>query len=215
GLARAVTQPRFGKILVMGQVALSLILVTGAGLFLRTVQNLWSVDAGFDREHVLLLRVDPLATGYKGAQLGALNSRLEAAVQAVPGVRSVSQSSVGLMQGRSQICCFIVPGYFPAPGERMAIRTNDVSPNYFGTVGMKLLTGRGFNDEDGAAKPRPVIVNEAFVRRYLRDGSAVGRSFGFEAQSLTEIIGVVHDAHYDGLRQPPVPLVFFPRSDNS
>jgi predicted permease len=214
GVASRVTQPRFGKILVACQVALSLVLVTGAGLFLRTLQNLRSVDAGFDREQLLLLRVDPVATGYKGAQLAGLNRRLQSAVGAVPGVRSVSQSAVGLMQGRSRICCITVPGYTPVPGERMAIRTNDVSPSYFDTVGMTVLAGRGFDDRDGAARLRPVIVNEAFIRQYFGGGAAVGRSFGFEPNSPMEIIGVVRDARYDDLRLASVPLAFFPRRDD-
>jgi predicted permease len=215
GVATGVAPPRFGKILVACQVALSLVLVTGAGLFLRTLQNLRSVDAGVDREQLLLLRVDPVATGYDSSQLAGLNHRLESAVGVVPGVRSVSQSGVGLMQGRSRICCITVPGYTPAPGERMAIRTNDVSPSYFDTVGMTVLAGRGFDDRDGAAKLRPAIVNEAFIRHYFGGGTAVGRSFGFEPNSPMEIIGVVRDARYDDLRQPSVPLAFFPRRDDS
>jgi predicted permease len=112
-------------------------------------------------------------------------------------------------------CCVTVPGYTPAPGERMAIRTNDVSPNYFGTVGMTVLAGRDFDERDGAAKLRPAIVNEAFVRQYFGNGAAVGRWFGFEPSSLMPIIGVVRDAHYDGLRQLSLPVAFFPRRDSS
>jgi predicted permease len=108
-----------------------------------------------------------------------------------------------------------VPGYTPAPGERMAIRTNDVSPNYFGTVGMTVLAGRDFDERDGSAKLRPAIVNEAFVRQYFGNGAAVGRWFGFESHSLMQIIGVVRDAHYDGLRQLALPVAFFPRRDGS
>jgi predicted permease len=212
--ARTGTRRRLGNILVVCQIALSLMLVAGAGLFLRSLQNLRAVDAGFDREHLLLLRVDVAATGYEGAQRAGLNRRLLAAVGGVPGVRSVSQSGVGLMQGRSRICCITVPGYVPALGERMAIRTNDVSPDYFSTVGMTVSAGRSFDERDSAATVRPAIVNEAFVRHYFGGGAAVGRSFGFEPDRLMEIIGVVRDAHYDGFREPAVPLAFFPRRED-
>jgi putative ABC transport system permease protein len=103
-----------------------------------------------------------------------------------------------------------VPGYKPAPGERMAIRTNDVSPEYFATVGMRLVAGRGFTPADAADPANAVIVNEAFGRRYFGGANVIGRTFGFgtAATGQRQIVGVVADAHYDGLRQPPVPMVF-------
>jgi hypothetical protein len=179
----------------------------------RTLQNLQSFDTGFDRQHVLMLRIDQQAAGYKGSQLAVLNRRLREEVEAVPGVRSVSQSANPLMGGRSRICCISVPSYIPVPGERMDIRTNEVSLRYFDTVGMTLLEGRGFTDQDRSAKPQPVIVNEAFVRRYFKGSTAVGRSFGFDGKDqLMQIVGVVRDARYDGLREPSPPLAFLPVS---
>jgi predicted permease len=95
----------------------------------------------------------------------------------------------------------------------MDIRTNEVSFRYFDTVGMTLLEGRGFTDQDRSAKPQPVIVNEAFVRRYFKGSTAVGRSFGFDGKDkLMQVVGVGRDALYDGLREPSPPLAFFPVS---
>jgi predicted permease len=200
----------FGKALVVFQIALSLMLVAGAALFVRTLQNLHSFDTGFDRKHVLMLRIDQQAAGYKGSQLAVLNRRLREEVEAVPGVRSVSQSAIPLMGGRSLTCCITVPGYIPAPGEHMDIRTNEISLRYFDTVGMTLLEGRGFTDQDRSAKPQQVVVNEAFVRRYFKGSKAVGRFFGFDGKgNLMQIVGVVHDARYDALREPSPPVAFF------
>jgi predicted permease len=200
--------------LVVFQLALSLLLVVSAGLFVRTLQKLRSIDAGFDRQHVLLLGLDAVATGYKDPQLADVYRRLLVEVEAVPGVRSASLSGVGLMGGRSRTCCITVPGYIPASDERMEIRTNDVTPSYFDTVGMTLREGRNFTEQDRAGKRQLVIVNEAFARRYFNAGSAVGRSFSFGQKSMMQIVGVVRDARYDGLREPAPPLVFFPLTDN-
>ncbi len=206
---------RFGKILVVSQIALSLVLVVAAALFVQTVRNLRIVDAGFDREHVLLAQVDSRPTGVKGPELVAMFQRMRTELAALPGVRSVSYSAIGLMQGRSRVCCFGVTDYTPAEGERMAIRTNDVSPGYFANVGMTVQAGRDFADSDGQAAVRPLVVNDAFVRQYVKAGAAVGRSFWFDRAKPMEIVGVVRDAHYDALRTAAVPLVFMPIRDNS
>ena len=206
-------QSMLGRTLVVFQIAISLVMVVGALLFIRTLQNLHTLDAGFTRQHVLLARIDPFSTGYNGAALAALNQRLRAALAAIPGVQSMSQSGVGLMSGRSRVCCFTVPGYSPAAGERMAIRTNDVTPAFFETMGMRLIEGRTFSGADAAVGIGPVIVNEAFIDKYLPGGSAVGRSVLLGKARLT-IVGVVADAQYDGLRDRPIPLVFSPARDS-
>jgi predicted permease len=202
--------PAIGRALVTAQVAMSLVLLIGAVLFVRTLGNLRTLDAGFDRSHVLMITVNPMASGLPPPALASVNARVKAALAAIPGVESVSQSGLGLMSGRSSVCCISVPGYQPAPGERMAIRTNEVSPEYFATVGMRLVTGRGFTTADGSDRSGTVIVNEAFGRRYFGGASAVGRTFGFGTgpTGQRQIVGVVADARYDGLREPPVPMVF-------
>jgi predicted permease len=218
GHARAVplgkgvsTRPRLalGRALVVAQLALSLVLVVVAALFVGTLQNLRTVDAGFDRARVLMLRIDPHAAGYDAPRRAVLNQDLRATIAALPGVQSTSQSGIGLMGGRSRTCCITVPGYTATPGERMAIRTNDVTPGYFSTLGMSLLAGRDFVEGDSTATSLPVVVNEAFARKYF-DGHAVGRSFAYGTGPAMPIVGIVADARYDGLRETSVPLVFFP-----
>jgi predicted permease len=204
-----------GRTLIVSQVALSLVLVVGAGLFVRTLHKLRALDAGFDRQRILLLRIDPYAAGYDEARRAVLNVQIREAIGAIPGVQATSQSGIGLMSGRSTTCCFAVPGYTPAQGERMAVRTNDVTADYFATVGMTLLAGRGFAAADSTARPRRVIVNQSFAARYFQGQPAVGQSFGFGKPSGMQVIGVVADAHYDGLREGSRPLIFFAAKDDA
>lgn len=213
----ASTRPRLalGRTLVVAQLALSIVLVVGAALFVRTLQNLRVLDAGFDRAGVLMLRIDPHAAGYDAPRRASLNQRLRTTIAALPGVQSTSQSGIGLMSGRSRTCCITVPGYTPAPGERMAIRTNDVTAGYFTTLGMRLLDGRDFADADSAATSRPVVVNNAFARKYFDGRRVVGRSFAFGNGPAMPIVGLVADARYDGLRETSVPLVFFPAAPDA
>jgi hypothetical protein len=114
------------------------------------------------------------------------------------------------MQGKNQTCCIQVPGYVPARDERMVIRTLRVVPEYFATLGMKVVAGRDFTVSDGTSNPTPVIVNEAFAKHFFARDWALGRSFQFNPQHRMEIIGVAKDARYDGIRGAVPPLVFFP-----
>ena len=203
-------RPAVARGLVVAQLGLSVVLVVGAGLFVRTLQSLRAIDAGFERQHVLMLRVEPFAAGYRPVEWTAINTRLVAALEAIPGVTSVSQSGIGLMSGLSRTCCLTIAGYAAAADERIAIRTNDVTPNYFATVGMRLTAGRTFEAQDAVRDPQPVIVNEAFVRRYLGGAPPLGRTFGFGQKRNLHVAAVVADARYDGLRAPAEPLIFFP-----
>ncbi len=218
GVAPSVKPPlALARSLVIVQLAVSLVLIVGAALFVRTLHNLRTVDTGFARQRVMMLRIDPFAAGYDAPRRAVLNGQLRTAISQLPGVETVSQSGIALMTGRSRTCCITVPGYTPAAGERMAIRTNDVTSEYFETVGMTRVAGRGFVQSDNLATSRPVIINEAFARKYFVGSIAdsVGRSFAFGNGPAMPIVGVVADARYDGLREPSVPLVFFPAKDDA
>ena len=200
----------FGKALVVFQVALSLMLISGAALLSRSLLNLHRFDPGFARDHVLLLRIDPVSAGYKESRTAVLNRRLLERVRAIPGVLSASLSELQLMQGKNQSCCIQVPGYVPARDERMVIRTLRVVPEYFATLGMKVVAGRDFTVSDGTSNPTPVIVNEAFAKHFFASDTALGRLFQFNPQHRMEIIGVAKDAQYDGIREVVPPFVFLP-----
>jgi predicted permease len=201
---------RFGNALVVFQVALSLMLVSGAALLSRSLLNLRRFDPGFARDHVLLLRIDPVSAGYQESRTAILNRRLLERVRAIPGVISASLSDSPLMHGKNQTCCIQVPGYMPARDERMAMRYLTVVPEYFATLGMKVVAGRDFTVSDGNSNPTPVIVNEAFAKHYFGRDRALGQSFQVNPQNRMEIIGMVKDARYDGIREAVPPLVFFP-----
>ncbi|MGA2881346.1 MAG: ABC transporter permease [Bryobacteraceae bacterium] len=209
----AFTGSRFSaaKLLVAAQVALSLLVVCGAGLFARSLRNLAQQDLGFDREHVLTVWMDPRSAGYGAAQLPGLYRRLVERVQIVPGVRSAAVSMCGLVVECRDVTGGVkISGYQPAPGEDVRIQYNFAGPGYFSTVGMHLLSGRDFTSRDSGS--RFVIVNQATVRRYFANRNPLGQRFGENLES--EIIGVVQDARVNRVREPAVPMAYCPLEGN-
>jgi hypothetical protein len=159
------------------------VLVSGAAGLVRSLWNLRRLEPGFSKDHLLLLSIDPMTAGYKGARTAILNRRLLEYVRAIPGVTSASMSSLPLMEGKSHHCCIQVPGYTPSRSERMVIRTLNVVPEYFSTLGMALVAGRESTDRDGRSEPKSVAVNEKFVSRYFNRGiAAIGKTFQFDSR---------------------------------
>ena len=199
------------KLLVAAQVALSLLVVCGAGLFARSLRNLAHQDLGFDREHVLTVWMDPRSAGYDAKQLPNLYRRLVERVQTVPGVRSAAVSMCGLVvECRTTTGNVKIAGYQPAPGEDVIIQYNYAGPGYLSTVGMHLLKGRDLTSRDSGS--RFVIVNQATVRRYFANRNPLGQRFGENLES--EIIGVVEDARVNRVREPAVPMAYEPLEGN-
>jgi predicted permease len=204
---------RAGRVLVAGQVALSLLLLVGAGLLVRSFQNLHAQDLGFVPEHVLLFDLAHGPADRTPAAMTAVEKAARDRVLAVPGVQSAGFSGM-LMFSPSDIgASFSIPGYQPPNGEPLQARYNSVSPGYFETVGMRLLAGRLFEERDNAVAAAGVtVVNESFARQFFPRG-AVGRTILFgRASSATplEIVGVVADAKYNDLRAEAKPLYFLP-----
>ncbi len=197
------------KMLVSSQVALSLVLVVGAGLFGRSLRNLLHLDAGFDREHLLTVSIDPQSVGYGKPQLGAIFRQLVERVESIPGVRSAAIAGCGLSDN-----CYSfedglqITGYQTHPGEPMLVQGNVVGPKYFSTIGMQLLEGRDFSDRDTEKSPTVAIINEAMVRRYFVGRSAIGQRFGSGTYDR-EIIGVVRDARVSSVQEAPVPMAYY------
>jgi predicted permease len=201
-----------GKILVVSQVALSLLLLIGAGLFVRTLRNLKTQDVGFDREKVLLVWSAPSHVGYTGQRLAKLFESVQARLSALPGVVSASPSSFGLLgdtRGRSPVK---VQGYTYKPDEDSGVQWNLLSPGYFSTVGMRLQLGRDFTARDTETSPRVAIVNETMARYYFGGQNPVGKHFGIrrDTGSEIEIVGVVQDARYNTLRDKDLRMMYFP-----
>ncbi|MFL5579012.1 MAG: ADOP family duplicated permease [Gemmatimonadaceae bacterium] len=198
-----------GRALVASQIALSLTLVAAAGVFVRTFRNLLAVDAGYARETVVAARLDIRAAGYTYEQLPALYARLLDAARAIPGVQSASLSLHGLAAGGRRTSGFVVPARTDSPGERPA-QENFVTPDYFRTVGMTLVSGRAFTERDTKDAPKVAVITQAAARRLFGTDSAVGGRFGYDTPADVEVVGVLRDVRPNSLREPPPPMVLRP-----
>jgi predicted permease len=204
---------RLGQGLVVAQVALSLVLVVAAVLFLRTFGALVTRDVGFDRDRVLIATADVQRSGPGRAERLAAVDRIRAAVAAVPGVAAVSASWQTPTTGMLWIENLPSADY-PSLGEAdRRVLVNYVSPAWFATYGTRLLSGREFTDRDRTTPPRVVVVNEAFARRYLGGGRVVGRTIRVvrtpDLRPL-EIVGLARDSVYDSLRDSMPPVMYVP-----
>ncbi len=201
-----------GKSLVVMQVALSLSLLITAGLFARSLGKLYTLDAGFKKENVLMVSTDPRMIGYQGKQVAALYQRLLERFKTIPGVRSASLGGVGLLGESGGAIPIIIPhaqGRPAPPGEPQRPFIGAVTPEYFETVGMTILRGRSFTarDFDKESGQKAVIVNEAFARYYFGEADPIGQRFGYNgAGDGHEIVGVVKDAKQSSLREPAQPI---------
>ncbi|MBI3278733.1 MAG: ABC transporter permease [Acidobacteria bacterium] len=202
-----------GQALIVGQMALSLVLLAAAGLFGRSLANLTRQQFGFEREHVLVVSVEPGLARYEYHQLGPLYQRLHARLNSLPGVRSAAFSLYAPFTN----CCWSsgisVQGYTPEPKERMYAVWNRVSPRYFETLGTKVLLGRPIDERDTATARHVVVVTEGFVRRYFRNQNPIGKRFGIGEDSHRgdlEIVGVVENAKYNSPREELRPMAFLP-----
>jgi predicted permease len=195
---------RFRKGLVVVQVALSMLLVAGAGLFARSLYNLRHLDTGYETGNVITFRVDPALNGYDQPRIKRFYDQLLQEIRRVPGVSSAAVSQMAVLTGDASSRTIQVQGYTPKPDENMNPWTNEVAPEYFRTMGMPLLTGRDFDARDVEGAPPVAIVNQSFARYYFPNQNAVGQRFGFRVMNnpgAIEIIGVVRDTLYADMRQ--------------
>jgi predicted permease len=190
---------RPGKLLVVSQVAVSLVLLIGAGLFLRTLRNLTTQDLGFDREHLLLIWTLPGQTGGRGTAAADFWQRVQQRLSSVAGVISVSASNQGVLNGTDFSGVtgsgpgLRIEGEPRLPGQ-LGVRSF-VAPRFFKTMGIPLIAGREFTESDTATSPRGVIVSQTMARYYFGDRNPIGRRVAFpeDTSTTTEIIGVAHD----------------------
>jgi predicted permease len=208
----------FGQIFVIGEVALSLVLLVGAGLFVRSLQKLQQVDAGYTRENVLALKLEPTNSDAKLdylPQLTALYDELLLRVKAMPGVVQASligyspiSRSEWLVTGEEpdHTNPLFVEDYTPQAGEEMKVHWTQVYPNYFATLGIPILAGRDFKERDSWGAQHVAVINETMARRFFHGKNPVGRRFGLfrpeNPSPLFEIIGVVKDVKSQSLREP-------------
>lgn len=201
-------------LLLGGQVALSFVLVLGAGLFLRTVRNLQSIDTGFDRQNILLASVSPNQVGYRGEREAQFYDSLVQRMRSTPGVLAASFSNTSMLSGSSDRMGIIVEGQPVTPESPHRAFFNTVTDGYFATLGMPLLGGRDLRPGERGEAAKVIVINETMARRYFGSPeAALGRHVGFSgpnAKPDMEIIGVTRDARYINLREEARNFAFIP-----
>ena len=205
---------RQGNFLIIAQVALSLLLLTGAGLFLRTLENLENQNLGFNRGHLLLFAMDPTTHGYEGPRLMNLYARLLSRFENLPGVAAGTMSEITLVSDSQNHAPISIEGYAPQSGTDMGVDFDSVGPSFFKTMGIPLLVGRSNDWADTANSSRVAVVNEAFAHHFFAGGDAIGQRFIFQNLGLAhqsyQVIGLVGDAKYASLRNGVRPTVYLP-----
>lgn len=204
------TRLGLGKCLVVFQIAASLLLMVAAGLLAHSLIDLENQDLGFRPEHVLLVNIDPELAGYKPSELPGLYRELVDRMNALPGVRSASIGMNSPMSGGEAAFGVWVEGE-PQPAGNSAPQIVAVGPHYFETEGMPIVTGRPIAEQDTASSTQVAVVNQAFVRKFIPNGGAVGRRLGpgapFEPPGF-EIVGVAADARFSSASEPAGPMLF-------
>jgi predicted permease len=192
------------KALVVAQVTLSLLLLIGAGLFIRSLQNLKDLDPGFRTGNLIEFSVDPVLAGYKPDRSLDFYRQLRDNLNAIPGVESSTVAVVPVLVGNEWDQSVSIEGYLSKPTDTPDPHMQFISPDYFKTLQIPILLGRDFRMTDVNGAPKVCIVNERFVRTYFKDGIAMGRHIGMGGNPGTkldiEIVGVVRDTKYESMR---------------
>ena len=202
-----------GKSLLVAQVAISLVLIVAAGLFLRTLQNLRHVDVGFNPQNLLLFRINPQLNRYDDKRMLALYGGLLERIAAVPGVRSAAITNPALLTGSVNSTGIYVRGRVYDVNQRdNGINRLVISPNFFDTMEIPLLLGRALTARDNETAPKVAVLNDAAARKYFPGENPIGQRFGssIETSGQIEIVGIVRDAKYDSVRDPAPPTMYVP-----
>jgi len=205
---------RFRRISVAVQIGLSLLVLVGAGLFVRTLHNLKSLNVGIETDHLVTFGVKPTRAGYRPEQTRGLATQVLQTLAALPGVRSVAGTTDPELADDNTSNNITLAGYTAKETENMNVESPHVSPGYFSTMGMPLLAGRDFGDQDHEGTQKVAVVNESFARHYFGEPQrAIGHYYCKGAGTVkpdTEIVGVVKDAKHTGVRQDIVRTTFTP-----
>ena len=204
---------RFGlrNLLVVAQIALALLLLVGAGLFIRSLRNALSLDPGFDPNNLLLASLEIRGQQLSKEQGSALYDELLERVGGLPGVRAATYTRVTPLGGGGQRRGTQIEGYQPRPKEDTEINTNVVGRDYFRTMGIGIVRGRGFDARDTEKSQPVVVVNEEFARRYFPNQDPIGKRLRTSSRGpYQEIVGVARDAKYRDLREQTLPFIYIP-----
>jgi putative ABC transport system permease protein len=218
---------RLRKALVASQIGISLLLLIGAALFIRTLNNLLAVDIGFETTHLVSFGVAPSLSGYDSPRVRTFTKALLERLNSAPGIEAAGLATTRLLEGNQWMTSMTVAGYQAKGSENSSQWANAVSYGYFKAMGIPILVGRDFTDHDERTTPAPpgtsdyriAIVNEMFARHYFGDSNPIGRRIGFGGNLNTptpiEIVGVVRDSKYTDVRDATQRQVFFPFFEDS
>jgi predicted permease len=200
----------FRKLLVAGQITLSLVLLIGAGLFIRSLAGLQLLDPGFRTAGLVQFALNPRNAGYQMDRAAAFFQRLNERLGAIPGVRAAGMSDMAILTGNEWDQWVAIEGYRST--EPPDPHFNAISPGYLEAMGMHLVMGRSFTEHDSETAPKVALVNATFAKRYFANAPAVGRHIGLGGDPGTptdiEVVGVVNDTRYESLRDEIPPQVF-------
>ena len=206
------------RMLVGVQVSLSLLLLVGAGLFVRTLRNLENLGPGFPTDHLLTFTTAPTLSGYSYAETKSYYDRLSVSLETMPGIASVGLSTMPVLRGFAWQNAILGKDFEGTPIEQQPV-LSQVDPNYFSTLGIPVIAGRAFTARD-VAPADYAIVNETFAREYFPGRNPIGQHFGLvddmrAVTPNTEVIGVIPDRKYRGLRETPPRQAYFPSTEIS
>ncbi len=200
---------RLSKGLIVAQVALSLLLLVGAGLFIRTLYNLQRVNLGFNHENLLLFTLQPEQGGYKDEGLLRFYQQLLTRLDNLPGVRAATFAKVPLLAADNFTSSILLPGEMEKTAEQHIVNQEMVRENYFATMEIPLLLGRGFTVQDDQRAPAVGIVNQTFARQFFSENNVLGKRVTVSKREV-EIVGVVADTKYMSQREDIKPLLYTP-----
>jgi predicted permease len=201
-----------GKGLVITQISLSIVLLIGAGLFVRTLVNLSRTTLGFRSDRLLLFELDPPRTRYSDTQMTMLYRQLEEKIATIPGVRSVSLSNIAIIGDGYSGTTFHLPGRSPQSSQER-VQINSVGTNFFRTMGIPLLRGRAFTEHDTSSAPTVAVVNQALARKLFPKENPIGQIFeadSDDANGPIQIVGIAADTRYADLRAETPPTFYIP-----
>jgi predicted permease len=203
---------RTSRLLIAGQVALSTLLLAGAGLFVRTLMNLEGIDPGFQAQRLLLFNADGSRSGYQGDKLVGLYERILQRVSVIPGVRSATLSNFALISLDLSRTSVGIPEYEARTGKPAWAYVLHVGGHFLSTVGIPVLAGRDVDERDGPKAHNIGVVNERFMRDYFRGQSPIGKTLALleGSKNRIEIVGVCKDAKYDNLKDEVPPTIYLP-----
>jgi predicted permease len=204
----------FGRVLVVAQIALSMLLLIGGGLLVRSMQQLLHSDLGFDRDHVVAVKVRTVRSQYVGARLAELRRDLAERARQIPGVDAAAFAEHGVFSGGSSGGHVDVPGFVPQADSERIVSYDRVGPNYLHAIGAHLVRGRDIEVRDLVTVPQGAVINETMAKRYFGDRNPLGGSLVLDSTRFS-VVGVVRDFQNSDVRDKPRRMFYYGENDST